>query len=218
MIGASVALLKEREKKGLTLEEVAKATKIKMDFISAIEKGEYYKLPKGAYVQGFVRNYIQFLGLPEEKLMALFRREFNEEKAFKVLPEGFARREEFPIRKWKLKSSMLVVLLSLAVLLTYIGFQYRYAFINPPLEVIMPKENSVVSSQSVEVKGRTDPNSTLWINNDQISIKEDGTFKKKLNLFPGKTTLEFKVVNRFGKNTIIKREIEVKEEAIDIGF
>ena len=111
MISASISLLKEREKRGLTLEEVAKSTKIKIDFISAIEKGEYHKLPKGAYVQGFVRNYIQFLGLPEEKLMALFRREFNEEKAFKVLPEGLARTEEFPIKKWKFKSSMLLVLL-----------------------------------------------------------------------------------------------------------
>lgn len=55
----------KRGKKGLSINDAADATKIRMSFISAIERGEYKKLPSGAYIQGFVKNYIEFLGLPK---------------------------------------------------------------------------------------------------------------------------------------------------------
>jgi len=64
MVNVGEKLYEERVKKGHTLEEVSKATKIRASFLLAIEKGEYKKLPSGTYVHGFVRNYARFLGLP----------------------------------------------------------------------------------------------------------------------------------------------------------
>ena len=80
-------LYEERIKKGYTLEEVSKATKIKVHFLQAIEKGDYKKLPSGTYAQGFVKNYAGFLKLPEHEMLALFKREYDEEK-LKVIHEG----------------------------------------------------------------------------------------------------------------------------------
>ena len=81
------------------MEDVAKATKIKSQFLSYIEKGNYQKLPSASYAHGFVSNYARFLGLPDEEILALFRREFDEDKAYRVLPKGLEEREEFPIVK-----------------------------------------------------------------------------------------------------------------------
>ena len=125
MVHAGARLLDERLKKGYTLEEVSKATKIRISFLSSIEKGEYKKLPSGTYAHGFVRNYSKFLGLPERELLALFKREYDEEKFIKVLPEGLLRKDDFPLRRIKLAHPFKILILVFFVLLVYIIFQYK---------------------------------------------------------------------------------------------
>lgn len=209
MVRVGQKLREERLKRGLTLEDVAKATKIKATFLSAIEKGEYQKLPSSTYAYGFVRNYAQTLGLPKAETLALFRREFDEEKLFKLLPEGLTGSLDFPIRRLRLASAGIFVILAFLALLGYILFQYRFAIINPYLEIISPKEFEVTSSE-ITVLGKTNPNATVYINNNSVSVDKDGGFKKTLDLFPGKTTITIKAVNRFGRQTTVERHIEVK--------
>lgn len=210
MTNAGEKLYEERIRKGLSLEEVAKATKIRSSFLLAIEKGEYKKLPSGTYAHGFVRNYARFLGLPENELLALFKREYDEEKFIKVLPDGFARKDDFPINKIKVAQTFKILILIFVILVAYIIFQYRAAIFNPSLTVSVPFENSVVYSQTVTVTGKTDSNSTVFINNETASLDKEGNFTKKINVFPGKAKITIKAVNNFNKTTILERHIEVK--------
>lgn len=211
MIKAGQKLEEERLRKGLSLEAVAKATKIRAEFLSAIESGEYQKIPLGAYAQGFVRNYAEFLGLSTREVLALFRREYDQEKVFKVLPEGLSvSSSDFPVHKLKFRQMPIIIIVVFILLLSYIGFQYRYAVFSPPLNVYMPKENSVTTSRAVIVSGKTDSNATLFANDLPVSIGDDGTFKKTLDVFPGKNTIIIKVINKFGKETVVKRNIEIK--------
>ena len=103
-----------------------------------------------------------------------------------------------------------VIILLAIILLGYIFFQYRYAIISPPLEVLAPTEGAVVSSRKIVVSGKTDPNATVFVNNDNVSLDSDGIFKKSINVFPGKTIIRVKAINYFGKEKIIERHIEVK--------
>jgi len=209
MIRAGQRLNEQRIIKGLTIEEVSKETKIKGSYLSAIEKGEYQKLPASTYIQGFVRNYAKYLGLPEKEILALFRREFDDKKAFAVLPEGLVK-EDFPIRRIRLADTAKILIFLFLILLFYILFQYRFAIINPPLEVLSPNERAVVSSRTITVSGKTDPNATVFVNEETASLDSDGNFKKVINVFPGKIKIVIKAVNRFGKETIMERRIEVK--------
>lgn len=208
MIRLGQKLREERTKKGFTLDDVAKATKIRVSFLSAIEKGDYKKLPSAAYAQGFVRNYCVFLGLPQKEILALFRREFDEKKIYDVLPESFAK-EEFPQKQFFLKPAVLVGFLLFFGLLTYIFFQYKFAIINPPLSLSSPENNQVFITSIVEVSGETDPDVTLYINNIPITLDENGKFKKTISVFPGSETITIKAVSRFGRETVIQRHIEV---------
>lgn len=208
MIRAGQKLKEQRIAEGLTIEEVSKETKIKESYLSAIEKGDYKRLPASTYTQGFVRNYAKYLGLSEEKILAIFRREFNEDKTFKVLPEGLVK-EDFPIKKIKLADTAKIIIPLFFILLLYILFQYRFAIISPPLEVLLPSEGMVVSSRTITVSGKTDPNVTVYVNSETASLDSDGNFKKVVNVFPGKTTIKVLVVNSFGKETIIERRVEV---------
>lgn len=203
-------LSEERMRKGLTLDEVARATKIRSSFLLAIEKGEYKKLPSGTYAHGFVRNYARFLGLSEREILALFKREYEEEKFVKVLPDGFARQDNFSFSKFKIAQALKVLLLIFILLLVYTVFQYRSAIFNPPLSIFSPKDNSVISSQAVTVIGKTDPNSAVFVNSEPASLDKDGNFKKTINVFPGKTKITIKSVNSFKRTTILERHIKVK--------
>lgn len=210
MIKVGQRLHEARIEKGLSLEEVATATKIRQSFLLAIEKGEYHKLPSSAYIQGFVKNYASYLGLPQKETVALLRREFNENELVKVLPEGLSTGAEIKLNTFRINQRIVVSILIFVVLLLYFGYQYRYAFINPPLSVSEPKEGSTYS-QSLSVKGTTDPNATVYINNTPASLDKNGNFNKQISVFPGTETVSIKSQNRFGKTTSIERRITIQE-------
>jgi cytoskeletal protein RodZ len=61
-----------RETKGLTVDEVASKTRIRTDFVRALEDGNFAKLPDQVFAKGFVRSYARSLGLDEEDAIHRF--------------------------------------------------------------------------------------------------------------------------------------------------
>jgi cytoskeletal protein RodZ len=61
-----------RETKGLTIDEVASKTRIRTDFLKALEDGNFAILPDQVFAKGFVRTYARSLGLDEEDAMHRF--------------------------------------------------------------------------------------------------------------------------------------------------
>lgn len=64
-----------REARGLTLAEAAANTRILARYLQALEEGDYEQLPGDVYARGFIRNYAQFLEIPADELIQLYRRE-----------------------------------------------------------------------------------------------------------------------------------------------
>src|SRR5271157_2980223 len=62
-------LRREREMRGITLEEISAHTKISIHFLQAIEADDLGKLPGGIYTRNFIRAFARYLGLDEEKVM-----------------------------------------------------------------------------------------------------------------------------------------------------
>jgi cytoskeleton protein RodZ len=65
-------LQREREMRGVTLEEISAATKISVRFLKAIEEENFGGLPGGVFTRSFIRTYARYLGLDEERVMAEF--------------------------------------------------------------------------------------------------------------------------------------------------
>lgn len=63
-------LRREREMRGVSLEEVAAATRISTRFLQAIENEQWERLPGGVFNRGFLRSIARFLGLDEDSLVA----------------------------------------------------------------------------------------------------------------------------------------------------
>lgn len=209
MIRVGQKLQDTRINKSLTLEEIAKATKIRPSFLVSIENGEYDKLPSSAYAQGFVRNYAAYLGLSEKEILPLYRREFAEKKQYKVLPDMWSKNNTNAFSRIQIGRSFIILAFALLGLFGYLGFQYRAMIVSPMLVLDSPKQNSAVS-QDITVSGRTDPSVTISINETQVSINDNGEFSKKITLFSGKNLITIKAKNRFGKETILQRNVIVK--------
>lgn len=65
-------LQREREMRGITLEEISESTKISTRSLEALEHEEFDKLPGGIFNKGFVRAYARFVGIDEEQAVADF--------------------------------------------------------------------------------------------------------------------------------------------------
>jgi len=68
-------LRRTRDTRQISLEEIAKKTKISMRFLTALEKGDYKILPSDVFVRGFLRSYARILGLDPEEVVELYKQE-----------------------------------------------------------------------------------------------------------------------------------------------
>ena len=69
-LGFGERMQREREMRGITLEEIATATKIGARSLRALEQEEFDKLPGGIFNKGFVRSYARYLGIDEDQAVA----------------------------------------------------------------------------------------------------------------------------------------------------
>lgn len=209
MVSIGHKLKEARIQRKLTIEEVAEATKIKPQFLEAIEKEEYSKLPSPAYAQGFVRNYADFLGLPKVQTTALFKRDYDEKKVSKVISDRMYRQQNYSGTRINLRVIVIVSFVAF-FLFAFIYSQVKSTYISPTVSITSPKEGSVVQTV-VEVVGKTDNNAIVTVNNEPVFVQQSGEFKKTITLFPGQVTITVKAKNRSGKETVIERKVIVKQ-------
>jgi len=62
-------LRREREIRGISLKEIADATKISKRFLEAIERNDHRTLPAPVFTRGFVREYSRYLGLNADEIV-----------------------------------------------------------------------------------------------------------------------------------------------------
>ena len=63
-------LKKNRELRGISLEEIASSTKININILSYLEADRFEKLPAPVFVKGFIKTYLGYLGVdPKEAVL-----------------------------------------------------------------------------------------------------------------------------------------------------
>jgi cytoskeletal protein RodZ len=65
---------KARESKGISLDQIAKHTRISSRFLAAIEAEEFQLLPGGIFNKGFVRSFAESVGLDPDQAVADYER------------------------------------------------------------------------------------------------------------------------------------------------
>lgn len=201
-------LKEEREKRFYSLEEVEKATKIRKELLSALESDNFEKLPPPTFIQGFIKNYAQFLKIDSENLLAIFRREFSDVKNPPRILESFSNpmsNKRFSLTPTKVISGVVVTLI--LVFFAYLWFEYRFLTSAPFLEVDSPPDKITVTNSTIKITGKTDPEDRVTINDQEINVSPNGGFSQEIELDGNSNTITVTATNKSGKATTVSRTV-----------
>lgn len=205
-------LLKEKRTfHRLSLESLSEKTKIKIEYLEALENSEFEKLPGASFVRGYIKTYARIFRFDHQPLIALLRRDFKESAKGMLVPREFIK----PIlKKRQLSHPITIFALSLAsvfvVLLLYVGVQWYNLQKPPMLEIFTPQEDALVSSQVV-VEGKTTPEAVVAVNAQPVALQQDGSFRTEVFLpREGIFTLTIEATDRREKTSVIQRTVYVK--------
>lgn len=206
-------ILKEaRELKLYTLDEIEKHTKIRKELLEALERDDFTKLPPPTFIKGFIKNYGRFLNLNTEKLLAVFRRDFELHKHPPVVMDTFTK----PLKESKLRLSPARIIggvIGLVVIsfFVYLWIQYRQFVGAPPLEVASPQEAQTVEIPQILVEGKTDPEAKVKVNDQAIGVESSGSFSEEIKLSSSSNKVIITATSKFGKTTKIERTVFVRK-------
>ena len=197
-------LIKEtRVQKRYSLKKVEGETKIKREFIWAIEKEDWKNLPEFPVVTGFVKNLASYLGINEKKALAILRRDYPPTEV-PINPKPDVEQKLI----WSPRLTFLIGIgLVLIVILGYLGFQYQ-GFIRPPSLIVNdPRAGEVINKREIRVSGRTDTDATITANSQPILVNEDGDFEGTIGIFEETFEVIIKATSRSGKESTVRRKI-----------
>lgn len=205
-------LREERERHRVTLNELAQETRIRLQYLKALEQNKFDELPAATFVKGYIKTYARLFGFDHQPLIALLRRDFKESAKGKLVPLEFIK----PLLKkrsiWQRPVTM--VLLGLVLLLStiagYVGIQW-YKLSQPPTVTIeSPKDDESVSARVV-VQGHTEQDAVITVNDQPVALQPDGSFRTEIFLpREGLNTLTVKATDRRNKTSVMQRTVRVQ--------
>lgn len=200
-----------REKAHFTLEDLAKDSHIKLEYLVALEDNNFDALPAATFIKAYIRNYARLFKLDEKPLFAILRRDYEESVKGQLIPREFLYPQ---LKKKTLWSPIHLVFLSVmmvfVVFFSYAAWQWYQLNRPPALVLISPEEDAEVASRVI-FQGNTKANAILTINSAPVALRADGSFETELYLpQEGVNTVTIKASDKNGKSTILQRSVQVK--------
>ena len=116
-VSVGPSLRKVRESRGVTLEEAARDTRVRREFLEAIEAEDFHLLLGDVHVRGCLRTYATYLRLSPDKVIAMYEADLGPDDEVIVVPPPVraepvlgARRRRDDHRLWILVAATLLVL------------------------------------------------------------------------------------------------------------
>jgi cytoskeleton protein RodZ len=131
-IDFGAALRQARERRGVSLRQIAEATKISVPALEALERNEIARLPGGIFSRSFVRAYAREVGLdPEQAVRDFVARYPSEDQGAEDSLRKSPGREHLPLDRvpgsWQGVARALRVLVPVALVVAYLVWSGRLA-------------------------------------------------------------------------------------------
>ena len=199
MLKAGDLLKRARLKNKFTYTLISSKLKIPVNTIKSLEKNQYKKLPSYTYIIGFIKNYANFLKLDQDKIIAIFKRDYQKNTE-KIIPKGLTKPLNSPwLSNPNIKAIITTVLL-IFLFFIYLGFSFYKLQAPPKLIITQPKTGQELTPP-VLIKGKTNHDATLTLNGKIINLEQDGTFTTVFNGPSGAHELKFISTSRRQKST-----------------
>ncbi len=115
-------LKRERELRGIPLQEIADATKINIRFLRALEKDQLDMLPEKFFTRGIIRTCAKYLGLDEENMLNLYLEslQIHEPEETEMDQDETPHKPQKKQNKFWLFFSIFMIILALFITFTFI--------------------------------------------------------------------------------------------------
>lgn len=199
----------KREEKNISIKEVSDELKIPTEYLSAIEKEDWSKIPGEIYIKNFLKTYCDFLGVH-------FGLSFNYYK--KQQAQNALKKQEVKENKLKIFVNSITPhsfrrFFFVVVLLFFLGYIYYETsnYIKPPkLEISQPNKDYVTKDNLVTIVGKTDEEAMLYINGQNIALEDNGVFSIEVKLKYGLNNFEIISQRKHGRqhreNVVVFKE------------
>jgi cytoskeleton protein RodZ len=141
-------LKRERELRGISLEEISKATKISRRLLESLETDRFDSLPGGIFRKSFLRSYAKYLGMNEEQVLHEYTLAFESTppNPDERPPAGKIQRE--PKRFWALLIAGLLALLILGLVYFFLKTHQSsvHESVSPGVQSPLPSKTEIDST------------------------------------------------------------------------
>jgi len=196
-----------REAERIKVEKVETDTKISKRMILAMEADDYKNLPDDLYTKNIIKTYASYLSLDYNKLLNLYLAGSGK---YKQAEAQIANPKKVKIYLTPQRVRNIIIIFIIAVLLAYLGFQIDNIYQPPQLIVYQPDKNLISSSNFIEIKGKTEKEARVYINEKEVFLDPQGNFSATLDLQKGLNLIKISAVKKQGKANTVYRQILVQ--------
>lgn len=212
-LGPDVAELRERA--GLSIEEVARQTKLAPSFIRALEGERWQEIPDPVYSERLLRLYVSHLGGNE----SFYVHKYRECLALRNLARKPDERLPRPIKLTlsdRLVAPRLIAAAGFFVFTLFLGgyvyWQATAISEPPPLELESPSDGLRIEGPAVQVIGKTLPEASVTVNGRNAIVGSDGRFESTLYVPRGTTMIIVAARRRYSREVTLVRRIQYDRE------
>lgn len=201
MLSVGEILKKERQRRGLTLLQIEKDTRIRVKFLQAIEDNNWSYFSSKIYISGIIKNYAKYLSLDQNKMLAFFRRDYERKEDL-----DFTRKVSPRYLSPETKIVGIIGLVCLFLLFAaYFGYQVKLYLQPPKISVLSPTTAKFRNIDKLHITGKTDKESTVTILGEHVFLNREGNFEYDLPLKKGINSVTIDVTGANGKKSSITK-------------
>ena len=199
-------LSQARAQSGRSLTQAARYLKINQRYLAALEAGEYNRLPKGVYAWNYLKTYSAFLSLDYRQLQKSFERERTARQTASGVFERQVVRGRYFVIVPSLVKNIIFILLAL-LCLGYLTWLIINIYRPPRLTVINPATDSQTSQERLVVRGQTEKETEVFVNQVPVVVDAAGNFSQTIDLKQGINTVNVVARKKNQRQSVVNRQV-----------
>ncbi len=194
--------------KNKKIEDISKSLGIRREYLEAIEEGQYDKLPSGLYGKSFLKKYALYLGFRSKDLIGELEKIVIENEADDPFSQKIVKKHKFIIFPRLIRN--IIFGSAIIACLIYLAFYSKKIILPPELIINQPENNTLIQENSFTVKGWTEAEAEVRINESIVLNNDQGHFSQVVNLKKGINTLTITAKKKYSRLKIETRQILVE--------
>ena len=205
----------KRKEKGLDFSQISEIIKVRVEYLKALENANFSIFASEVQIKGFLKKYVKFLGIEEEKALAMYRREregLKDDKVIKTV-ESAKGSTGFVLTPGKLVAA--IVIGTILAVLIYIGSQLNEVIKAPTLSVSVPVDvtagnegNFTTDAEEIIIGGDIEAGAILTINGTKVTTNNLQKYQiVDIKLKDGENKFVLVAESQFGRKSEITLNI-----------